>query len=81
MLIGQKIDFVHDEVQGETKQGEEENLVRIVYQNLVARFNSCALTLREAKRILAQSKYISTDTINKAKQNYKAIKYTEQGQV
>jgi|LauGreDrversion4_2_1035121.scaffolds.fasta_scaffold3272552_1 hypothetical protein len=31
MLIGQKIDFVHDEVQGETKQGEEENLVRIVY--------------------------------------------------
>ena len=28
MLIGQKIDFVHDEVQGETKQGEEENLVK-----------------------------------------------------
>lgn len=46
------------EVEGETKVGEEANIVKIVWRNLKTRFESDAVVLRDAKIILKQSKYL-----------------------
>ena len=55
-----QVDFVNncEEVEGETKQGEEANIVRIVWDNLKKKFADDVVVLREAKQILKQSKYL-----------------------
>jgi hypothetical protein len=60
----QAIDFVDQEVEcespdGEMKKGEEANLLKIVYAQIAARFSGDALTLREAKRMLRDCKYLA----------------------
>ena len=55
-----QVDFVNncEEVEGETKRGEEANIVRIVWDNLKKKFAEDVVVLREAKQILKQSKYL-----------------------
>lgn len=55
-----QVDFVNncEEVEGETKRGDEANIVRIVWDNLKKKFADDAVVLREAKHILKQSKYL-----------------------
>lgn len=55
-----QVDFVNncEEVEGETKRGEEANIVRIVWDNLKKKFADDVVVLREAKQILKQSKYL-----------------------
>ena len=55
-----QVDFVNncEEVEGETKRGEEANIVKIVWDNLKRKFADGVVVLREAKQILKQSKYL-----------------------
>lgn len=55
-----QVDFVNncEEVEGETKRGEEANIVKIVWDNLKKKFADDVVVLREAKQILKQSKYL-----------------------
>ena len=55
-----QVEFVNDceEVEGETKQGEESNIVKIVWENLKVKFAGDVVVLRDAKQILKQSKYL-----------------------
>lgn len=45
-----QVDFVNDcEVEGETKRGEEANIVQIVWQNIMKRFTDNVVVLKEGK--------------------------------
>ena len=71
----QAIDFVDQEEQespeGEMKKGEEANLLKIVYAQVATRFSADALTLREAKRMLRDCKYLAdSELVKTARLNY-----------
>lgn len=65
VLLGEKkIDFIeeNEEVEGETKRGDELNLVKIVFEQLTGNFKDDPVVFREAKRMLQNSKFISTES-------------------
>jgi len=70
------------DVEGETKRGDEANLVKIVFRQLADKFSDDIIVLREAKRMLAESKFISSehaDLLKESQNLYRALKYSENG--
>lgn len=80
-----QVDFVNDcEVEGETKRGEEANILKIVWQNIAERFGGDAVVLREGKYILKQSKLLRQnhpEMIRDASNLVRTMKLTESGQL
>ena len=78
-----KIDFLEDQEdvpEGETKHGEEANLLKIIYNSIADKYKHDAIVLRDAKRILRDCTYLAgDDIIMKARQNYLDAKMTESG--
>jgi len=82
-LLGEKINFVEDsDVEGETKRGDEANLVKIVFRQLADKFSEDIIVLREAKRMLAESKFINSehpDLLKESKNLFNKLKHSESG--
>lgn len=79
-----KLDFVDnsEEIEGETKRGDEANIVNIVWQNLKKKYSEDVVVLREAKIILKESKYLSqnfTGIISDAREIVRSLKLTQKG--
>ena len=49
---------VEQDIEGEIKVGEENNIVKIVVKNLIEKFPENILVLNEVKKILAGSQYV-----------------------
>ena len=49
---------VEQDIEGEIKVGEENNIVKIVVKNLIEKFPENILVLNEVKKILASSQYV-----------------------
>lgn len=83
------IDFVNEDVQmqmpdGETQRGDEANFVKIVWQNLLAKFSSDILVLKKAKACLKQSKYLrqsAPEVIDSASEAVRQLKRKESAQL
>jgi hypothetical protein len=84
LLSSTQVQFVNDcdQIEGETKHGEEANFVKIVWSNLHSKFEHDALVLQSAKAMLKGSIYlrqIAPELEQQARLAVKQIKTTEAG--
>ena len=69
------IDEAVEDIEGEIKQGEESNLVKIVSNNIIEKFGkSCITTIKKCYELLKASAHVDDPTKNKMKEAYTNLK-------
>ena len=67
--------------EGEIKQGEEANIVKIVVANLISKYSQNAKVLKEAKRICKRSPQVPEETVQSLATAYSTLKQANFAQV